>query len=72
MILRHDRRVRVAACLLAAAMLSACGTRLPDEAFSSEQVVAGQGVSTRDASGSGGRTSGGTDPSGVMRTIFPM
>lgn len=62
MTMRHDRRARAALCLLAATVLSACGTRLPDEAFSSEQVVAGEGIATDGASAPGARGGSRTGP----------
>jgi branched-chain amino acid transport system substrate-binding protein len=70
MTLRHPARAVL--CLLVAALLSACGTRLPDEAFSGQQVVtadgavgdAGSGAGVRGAS-RGGATSSGQPAAGT-------
>lgn len=65
-------RTRVAAALLAATLLAACGTRLPDSAFveaSSRRAASGLAVDeTSDLGGAGALTDGGADDSTTAGT----
>ncbi|MGQ0430878.1 MAG: ABC transporter substrate-binding protein, partial [Microthrixaceae bacterium] len=65
-------RTRVAAALLAAMLLAACGTRLPDSAFveaSSRRTPAGLALGeTSDLGGAGALTDGGVDDSSTAGT----